>query len=192
MNTKSLTGVRYSGIDKLSLNQFEGQPTGVGVAVARELSTMFVDYRSGITLLRRWARNLRMVKASDKPTPSERVQYKAALDSSVSTGTDWYSQLRRDQGTIVQRLIRGVATDDADFANNGLCCEWAYIVNLDYETFEVYRGNSLTRGFGRYALAATAPTNGFWPINLIATWRLPEHADFVPRLKVLYEEQSSV
>lgn len=30
--------------------------------------------------------------------------------------------------------------DDSEFLNDSLFCEWTYIINLDNEQFEVYRG----------------------------------------------------
>lgn len=55
-----------------------------------------------------------------------------------------YAHLSRDTGSDIFQFImdsKGLQTiNRIDFVAEGLFCEWAYVVDLDKQTFEVYRG----------------------------------------------------
>lgn len=54
-----------------------------------------------------------------------------------------YPQLSRDTGGGILALIQNGARElknSLDFAGNSLFCEWAYLLDMDNEVLEVYRG----------------------------------------------------
>ena len=56
-----------------------------------------------------------------------------------------YPENCRDTGAdilhIIQNTIKPLKLQNSiDFAANSLCCEWAYVIDLDKNTFEVYQG----------------------------------------------------
>ena len=58
-----------------------------------------------------------------------------------------YPFLTRDNGAEILSLLYNDNTDDllwihdsSDFVTDSLFCEWAYVIDLDKETFEVYQG----------------------------------------------------
>ncbi|MWO48308.1 hypothetical protein, partial [Escherichia coli] len=58
-----------------------------------------------------------------------------------------YRQFDRDTGAEILKLIYdgGVCLplkDDSEFLKDGLFCEWAYCVDLDARTVEVYHGDT--------------------------------------------------
>ena len=73
------------------------------------------------------------------------------MSEMVDTGDNWYAVLRHMQGDILAHLTMGVMIDSHDFIMNSLFCEFAYIVNLDTNMFEVYQGfQSTLHNDGRY------------------------------------------
>jgi len=176
MGTRHATGVRYENTDKLSYNQFDGYPSGTGNAILTELREEIAElgYDQALAKWREQAKALVMKDESEAPTAEEMERYKDAHDSRVSTGEDWYSLLRGDQGSILKRLRRGVATNSGNFILDSLFCEWAYVLNLDEEVLEVYEGFQKKRHMnGRYA-ELKSPKTEYYPCALIGTLPLQD------------------
>lgn len=153
MGTRGFVGVVIDGTVKASYQQYDSYPSGVGVEVLgwlRDSGEFTIDHA------RKQARDLRMVDENDTPSAEEFEQY-ASTHQNVSTGEDWYSLLRGNQGDLGAILRTGVATDMADFPIDSLFCEWGYLVDLDAETLEVYEGFQKTLPKeGRWAGRPTA------------------------------------
>lgn len=65
--------------------------------------------------------------------------------------------------------------DNHDFLADSLFCEWAYIVNLDDSTFEVYKGfNQNPHAMGRYAHLQRERGGDYYGVALIAAIPLDE------------------
>jgi hypothetical protein len=96
------------------------------------------------------ATKLKQVQTDKKFTAKQQEKY-GDLWQQVSTGKDMYSLLRGLQGNIGMMLERGIMTEHNDFIKDSLFCEWAYILNVDDKTFEIYRGfQSSPPKAGRY------------------------------------------
>ena len=58
-----------------------------------------------------------------------------------------YPGLSRDLGAAILYEVQGgrikALENSIEFAAHGLFCEWAYVIDLDKRTFEVYRGFSI-------------------------------------------------
>jgi hypothetical protein len=132
MGTSGLWGFRLNGVDRITYNHFDSYPSGLGadlLAWAREAD--FVKVREQVA-------HLRLVDQMGTPTPEERAEF-AAFHQDVSTGEDWYSLLRSLQGDPALTLEAGVMTD-----GTGWDGEWAYLFDLDTDTFEVHAGSFKT------------------------------------------------
>jgi hypothetical protein len=140
MGTRSLTGVRIGGTDKIAYNQFDGYFAGVGATILKELTEFRELHGDGwIDRLRELATKVEQISWNDPITPEMVSRWGAdAHDRSVSTGSDAYSFFRRDQGTIVKRLVRGAIASNLDAGMAGYDAEYGYLVNLDDEVLEVY------------------------------------------------------
>ena len=141
MSTRGAIGFEKDGNKKITYNHFDSYPTGLGVQVAEFVRT------NDIEDMRFYFDKIKMVKPDSKPSKANIQQYQRFLDMNVSdkTPTDWYCLLRHSQGDLNVYLHGGVThmIDNHDFLNDSLFCEWAYIVNLDNETLDIYRGFQL-------------------------------------------------
>lgn len=145
MGTNGAWGFVLNGSERITYNHFDSYPDGLGadlLAWARQ-----ADWDK----VREQVMDLTLVDESASPTEDERAQVAEYADSSVSTGGDWYSALRKTQGDPENTLRSGFMTDASDFPMDSLFCEYAYLFNLDDGTFEVYQGFQKSR-----------PTCGHW------------------------------
>lgn len=143
MSTRGLTGFRLN--DKLyaMYNHFDSYPEYLGQRVLEFCKR--VDWTDPV--IKKRVEKVNLVQEEDKPSNKKILKYAKYANLSVG-GThtldelDWYSLLRGLQGVeILNQVIRGKVkhmTDDEDFLINELFCEWAYIVNLDDYTLEVW------------------------------------------------------
>lgn len=171
MGTRSSTGVRIDGVDKLSYNQFDGYFGGVGQDVLDELKAYFAahpDYDDAIGELKQKARSLEAVSL-EGPAPTDQQQARfvreGAFNKDVDDGSpaNWYCLLRNHQGSILKRLDAGVALVENEFIRDGLFCEYAYILNLDTEELEVYKSvGKGVKGRGRYATPKAGAGSEGW------------------------------
>lgn len=118
------------------------------------------------------------------PTPEQIERLSPYARESVSTRelTDWYVLLRETQGDPAAILAAGHAEHAPDWPADSLFCEWGYLLDLDRGVLEVYRGfqdephtdgrfHDRPRPTGRYA------ASGYYPVRLIASWKLTELPD---------------
>lgn len=159
MGTRSTTGVRIDGADKLSYNQFDGYPEGVGQGLIKELKSDIekLGLDGAIGTWKQLARTMQLVHGATPPTAQQIEKLKPFTDLGVSRGStdDWYCLLREAQGSLLKSFEAGYMLDAGDFINDSLMCEWGYILNLDDEVLEIYEGyQKAPHTSGRYGIAA--------------------------------------
>lgn len=175
MGTRGLTGFVLDNQIKASYQQFDSYPTGVGLTVlsfARGLTDL-VD-------LRRQVSKLKVVPEQGKPTKAQRDALTKRAGITVEEGEDWYWALRSTQGQPARILESGYILDSADFGKDSLFCEWAYLINTDDSTLEVYEGfQEEPHSAGRWALPEGVTPEpsyeggaSYYPVKLVATFRL--------------------
>jgi len=133
MSTRGTWGFVLDGTEYLSYNHSDSYPSGLGVDIlawARQ-----ADWSK----VREQVAALTLVEDDAEPT-AEQAAATGLTPEHVSTGRDWYSLLRSTQGDPQATLDLGIMTDGHEFPLDSLFCEWAYVIDLDAETLEVYQG----------------------------------------------------
>ena len=94
-----------------------------------------------------------------------------------------YPHLHRDMGgEILQYIVdlynNGVGvievSNDLDFANDGLMCEWCYLVDLRSRTFEVYKGFNKSEVGENARFNGPPDKYGYYPVALLKLWKFDE------------------
>jgi len=145
MGTRGSVGFIINGKPLLSYNHFDSYPENLGVEMvefARDLSKMNIDEVRGAV------GNIEIIDSNIAPSKALQEKYSALgfSDTSVSRGTleDWYCLLRNVQGSEgLRQMVNGVLQHieaSNDFPKDSLFCEYAYIINLDTEEIEFYKG----------------------------------------------------
>lgn len=186
MSTRGLFGIRIDGTDKLTYNHSDSYPTYLGKNIADQIKP-FISSTEGIEWLKSRARKLRLVDEESKPTEKDKKSFAKFANLGVSTQSedDWYCLLREFQGHLVHALDNtlgildiGVMIDSHNFIKDSLFCEWAYIVNLDEMTFEVYKGFQTKRhNKGRYSKISpdkNSVGDKYYACTLMATYPLTD------------------
>jgi len=170
MSTRGAYGFRIDGEDKITYNHDNSSPAGLGLRIVQWTAT------HSLADLRTLARSLRLVSEETGLRPSlARTAYlpKTANLPSDPPHSEWYTLLRDFQGHP-EAWDDGLryCIDDAAFLEDSLSCEWAYVIDCDAATFEVYRGwnQDPTAQATRYAIATSE--NGYYACRLIATFAL--------------------
>lgn len=174
MGTRGICGFVIDGQVKASYQQYDSYPSGVGAEVVAAILSGEIDADK--------VRAIKLVNEDDKPTAEEVEQLRQFADTGVSTGqlTEWYVLLRKNHGDVLGHQSAGVMIDSHEFAGDSLFCEWAYLVNLDTNTLEVYRGfvQEPEKSVGRFAeLEPYRPTytdTVYNPITLIREFPFSE------------------
>ena len=141
MGTRNLTCVYKNGEYRVAqyghrvaqYGQWDGYPEGQGVTILEFLHRVNMDeFKTAID-------NCRWI------TKEELDEINDGIDKGYIV--NWqkrYLELSRDTGGEILEVItfknKRILQNSLDFANNSLFCEWAYVVDLDQNTFEVYKG----------------------------------------------------
>jgi hypothetical protein len=172
MSTRGFIGFVVDGTEKIAYNHHDSYPSGVGADVLTWLRTAVGD----IEALTEQARALRVVPVDSEPTGADIERLRGSLDRSVGEPRDrpdWYQLLRRNQGNPAAMLAAGVIEDGSDFPTDSLFAEYGYVVDLDAQVFEVFRGfQTAPHSSGRFA-GRTGPDDSreYFPCALAASWR---------------------
>ena len=176
MSTRGCFGVRVDEVDHLMYNHSDSYLGWLGVELVRQIRT--AD-------LKEWKRKARELKGIDDegaaPTPEEIERlHEIVWPADHGIGGKRYELYRPMQGNLGMMLNTGFYLRANEFMRDSLFCEWAYVVNLDTQKLEIYRGGQHKRHKqGRYAtVKASYPksrsklTSSYWPVALIAEYDL--------------------
>lgn len=174
MSTRGFVGFVADGTEKIAYNHSDSYPEGLGKGVLAWL-------RLGLSteFLRIAARTLRVVSDETPPTDDDIERLRPFTDRTVGERKerpDWYQLLRETQGRPGEMLRAGVILDASEFPLCSLFAEWGYLVDLDAETLEVYRGFQ-QRGHTLGRFAGRPGQDGYYPCALIRSWPLSELPD---------------
>lgn len=185
MGIRGAYGFYINGMTKVAYNQFDSYPQHLGQHILDDLRGRIADPDTLIAQ----AQAIRLVSEKRTPTKEDIAQFREFANLKVSNQvlTDWYCLLREMQGRIDLMLAHGICLDARKFLDDSLFCEWAYIVNCDDRTLEVYQGFVKTPGTGRYMTPkpkAWKPRykgeSYYYPVTLVATFpwdELPAQLD---------------
>jgi len=110
--------------------QWDGYPEGQGITALNLLHSMDLE------------------KFKDQVSKTEFIS-KKEIDKIIQQAEgNWskaYPQFSRDTGTEILSIVYNAEKpiqlyNSIDFAADSLFCEWAYVIDLDKNTFEVYEG----------------------------------------------------
>lgn len=180
MSTRGAVGFAVDGGLKLTYNHSDSYPSGLGQDVVDFLLTLFhgpdfvmtESHTFDIEMLKEKVRAVKFITDGQKPTRAEKEYYKPHADLSVSNQSldDWYCLLRNFQGVdglkgIVGGIVKHISNSNA-FPEESLFCEWAYVIDLDKQALEVYKGFQHTRPkTGRFKDAK--PQDGYYGCKLV-------------------------
>lgn len=157
MGTRGAFGVIINEKEKISYNHFDSYPDGKGVEVLGWLRNVVAD--GNLEVVRKLAEEARVVSDDTPPTAEDKERLKRFTNLNVSeqSDDDWYCLMREAQGDLQLTLESGYIYDGSNFPLDSLFCEWGYVVDLDNEVLEVYKGfqHSLPQK-GRWAGRPTA------------------------------------
>lgn len=164
MGTRGAYGFHINGIDKVTYNHMDSYPSGLGMDVGDFIKNTSVGEMRVI------AERIRLVDEDVPPTTEEMIKYAPMANTTISSHDprEWYVLLRSTQGDLTHYRDTDidVMIDNHTFLNDSLFCEYAYIINLDDETLEYYKGCQKKRGFGRYANHVDSES-GYFGVTLV-------------------------
>lgn len=167
MGTRGAYGFYIDGKTMVTYNHLDSYPSGLGESVVTFIRMCKID-----DVLRDRVRNLRGVQEDDGPSAADIFQFRSTTDTSVGENGEkpcWYQLLRKQQGDLTAMLKAGVYIDSKNFLADSLFCEWAFVVNLDSNTLEIYMGfQKEAHAKGRYAdWPGTVVRDEYAPVGLV-------------------------
>jgi hypothetical protein len=155
MGTRNLTIVIHRGLHPIAqYGQWDGYPEGQGI-VALEFCRQLSD-----PLIRgQFIKNLEKVQHVNDADINYR-DYGAFILNKVLTSTD-------------DKIL---LEDSYTFAGNSLFCEWAYVVDLDNNTLEVYGGfnEEPLPSTERFAKLECSPSSEYYPVRHLVSFKLDD------------------
>jgi hypothetical protein len=198
MGTRNLTAVMLRGEYRLAqYGQWDGYPSGQGLIALRFCRAHLATPEGRA----RFAEQLQRVRfVSDEEHARlwtsigvDTSQIFVSLAKSEEFNQKW-PYFSRDHGAKILQMVadateEALTTNQIDFAGDSLMCEWAYVIDLDQETLEVYQGFnheplSETERFSSFGNPEEIPEEKYAPVRLVATFSLndlPTAGDFVAR-----------
>jgi hypothetical protein len=175
MGTRNLTFVKLDGKYRIAqYGQWDGQPSGQGETVLQFLKDIL---------------NEEAVSTFKEKLLKCRFATKEELQE-IGKDKNWaskYPQLSRDAGAgILEMVCSGeppmVLKDETNFANDSVFCEWAYVIDFDSGTFEVFTGfNKIQLTPQDRFYTGNKPDKEYYPIRLLKSFpldQLPPEEEF--------------
>jgi hypothetical protein len=150
MSTRGCYGFRKDGLDKLTYNHSDSYPECLGESIVDFIRSSSVDEMKSIF------DKIVLVDSSVMPQDAELVEWKLTdklSDYLVSKNVfNWYHFLRDYQGDLTpyKNGLKYMENYN-DYIEDSLFCEWAYIINLDENILEIYKGYQTEEHENRYS-----------------------------------------
>ena len=161
MGTRHIIAVQVDGEYKIAqYGQWDGYREGQGLTVLRFLQG--VDHKAFADKCRKLT-----VLSDDAASEIDRIP-------------DWpevYPHLSRDAGAKILHMVDKASEPLAlslhpEFALDSLMCEFAYVIDFDANTFEVFEGfNKKPVATGRF-VGGMRDGGNYGPVNLVQQWPL--------------------
>jgi hypothetical protein len=176
MGTRGLIAVVSGGKYKVAnYGQWDHYPEGQGVEILAFLRTKDTP---------EWRNKVKKVKRA--------TEKECKVINKMADWPEKYPHLSRDAGSKILDYINDndeglkLLVDPA-FANDSLFCEWAYVINLDSNCLEVYKGFNLTplKPHERFYGDGKVGSDGYYPVQLVGSYslfNLPDNATFINEL----------
>lgn len=173
MSTSGSVGIIAKGKYTGFYNHCDSYPGGMGENVVSFIKTINKT-KTGWARLKRNIAKLEEIKKGQKPTPEQIEAYKEYADLSVSNQSyeDWYCLLRNIQGlpTLIEimkgKLKHGFLYND--FIKDSVFCEYAYVINLDDNTIEFYKGFQTEPQEGnRFGVVPRKEGDEYYPCKMV-------------------------
>lgn len=194
MGTRNITCVVKNNEFKVAqYGQWDGYPSGNGIIILSWLQN------NDIADLSAGADRVHIFEGNE-----ERAGWVEVNGDGFIPEADFkdYPSLSRDMGADVLDYVastqKPILVLDAEFAADSLFCEYAYVVDLDKNTFEVYEGFNKTplTEADRFFTGETPDPSydgsaGYEPVVLVASYDLndlPKQEDFLAKLEPSDEE----
>lgn len=197
MGTRNLTMLIQDHETKISqYGQWDGYPEGQGLTILS-----FLNGKENIEKLKQILPKIRFENEQDIKEKKEFSKSIGAREGWVNVSqSELYDQKypldsRNLGGAILEKLLEYqneaeiVLVDSEKFAADSLFCEWAYVVDLDNNTLEVYRGfneSGLTSKDRFYHLHKVHQQ--FYPIKILKTFSLNQLPDAEKFISACYQE----
>lgn len=196
MGTRGVFGVHVNGNSKLMYNHFDSYPSGLGVAVLRDIKRLVKE--KGLNWLKERALAVQQIDENETPTDEQIALFAPYTDLEVSEQSvkDWYCLLRGLQGELAKVLEVGYMTDGNNFIHDSLFCEWGYVLNLDDNKLEVYKGfQHHPHKLGRYCDQVMQDQQHYsggpyYPCALVMEFSLDQLPDDESFVKMIYKAVS--
>lgn len=190
MSTRGAWGLIRSGEEKVTYNHSDSYPEGLGEIVikfAKNYALILNEIYDQIQLVD---------ENKDKPSEEQWTYCKdigsVRTDVGMEDDLDWYKALRGSQSEGLNLYGKGLKymINGKNFLWDSLFCEFAYIINLDTNVLEVYRGfNHDSKAAGRYSYShnhhANTKNDDYFGVALIG--KIP--LQVIDSCKVVNEEQ---
>ncbi len=183
MGTRNLTCVVANGEYKVAqYGQWDGYPTGQGNCVVTFLRTTYnADrFRTQINKIKHLTNDEVKARWTEAGAPDDDNGF-VSWEIATKFG-EMFPQLSRDCGAEVLEYIQGAEQPEVrleiEFAADSLFCEFAYVVNLDTNELEVFKGFSKTpttpEDRFHFLAAEGGSKRGYWPVKLLKKYRFDE------------------
>lgn len=200
--TRHLIAVQVDGDYKVAqYGQWDGYPSDAGLEVLQFLESLIDSDDRTFNQFRDAVRRCSWLTEEEKAKIDRELELVGPPNVNFYI-KNMYPELSRDTGAEILELVFNSRIgrsliDRLNFAGDSLLCEWAYVIDLDQETFEVYKGfntepldsNERFSSFEDFSHEPTYSGYRYYPIKLIAKWslyRLPSQEAF---LEILNKEE---
>lgn len=144
MSTRGYYGIKKKGELKGSYNHFDSYASGLGKDLVETINKIKKEDR--LKVLNETFDYIKLINGNIAPTQEQKdICVKAnVVDLNVGNKSldDWYCLLRKTQGDLgiyINKIVPYMENGN-DFIDDTLFCEWAYIIDLDKNKFEVIHG----------------------------------------------------
>lgn len=184
MGTRNLTMVQLNGAYKVAqYGQWDGYPSGNGLVILKFLRKCNID------VFCKKVKHARLISDEEYAKYWQEIGIDINKEQFVDIEKSeefkaLHPSLNRDMGADILEYIYNQPEKRVDligainFAKNSLFCEWGYVVDLDKNTFEVYKGFNKTplhKGDRFHFNGAAA--DGYYPIKLLKSYDLDNLPD---------------
>ena len=137
MGSRGIYGLYKNGVDKVTYSHGNSYPKDLGVYIVNFIKTNSIQELNQIFY------KIILVDEETEPTKEQIEECKKYFDDKFNKDyiNNWYYLLRKSQ-SILEPYKEDLKymIDSKDFLKSSLYCEWGYIINLDSNELEIYRG----------------------------------------------------